>query len=341
MTAQIPLIDLELALSDDAPPELLDAAREAAEQIGIIQVTNHGVPDELIDGFHDSIGRVLALPREDKAELASPTGHPYRGWRQWPDDFGRLELERFIIGQFGSVEEAKAAGLGDEHAQLYAHPNVWPPKEPGLKDLAARYHDASVGVAEKVLTLYARLLGVPAGTFPTSGRPYYTSFVVNDYPTWTYDDGGDTDQDKLLLLEHADGSALTVLHQRGDYAGLQGRGPDGEWIPVPIVPGALQVFSGHILTKWTNGRLSAGTHRVVAGGSVTRRSTGVFWHPSLDTVIEPLAPFVGPEGSDYEPVLLWDQAKRQVEEYLEVFGRPDQVAAWSEGRPYVAELAET
>ncbi|MCW2876544.1 MAG: 2OG-Fe(II) oxygenase [Sphaerisporangium sp.] len=339
MTTHVPVIDLELALSDDAPEELIASAREAAEQIGIIQVVNHGVPEELIDDFHDSIGRVLALPRQEKAKLASPTGHPYRGWRQWPDDFGRLELERFNIGQFDSVEDALASGLSEEYAQLYAHANVWPPQEPGLAEVARRYHDASARVAERVLELYARVLGVPLSTFPISGRPYYTSFVVNDYPTWTHDDST-RDEDKLLLLEHADGSALTVLHQRGDYAGLQGQLPDGGWTPVPIVPGALQVFSGHILTKWTNGRLRPGRHRVVAGGSVTRRSTGVFWHPSLDTVIEPLAPFVGEDGTDFEPALLWDQARGQVEEYLQVFGRPDQIAAWREGRPYVAELAE-
>ena len=28
------------------------------------------------------------------------------------------------------------------------------------------------------------------------------------------------------------------------------------------------------------------------------------------------------------------------EDYLKVFGRPAQVAAWREGKPYVAELAE-
>ncbi|MCT9934445.1 hypothetical protein N5079_29995 [Planotetraspora sp. A-T 1434] len=339
MTHQIPVVDLELALSDDAPAELLQSVRETAERIGIIQVVNHGVPEELIDGFHDSIGRVLDLPREEKARLASPTGHPFRGWRQWPDDFGRLELERYNIGQFDSAEEAVAAGLSEEYAQLYTHVNVWPPQEPGLRELAKNYHDASVGVAERVLALYARVLDVPLSTFPIAGRPHYTTFVVNDYPTWSYDEAS-SDEEKLLLLEHADGSVLTVLHQRGDYAGLQGQAPDGSWIPVPIVPGALQVFSGHILTQWTNDRLTAGRHRVVAGGTVTRRSTAVFWHPSLDTVIEPLAPFVGADGTDYEPALLWDRVKDNVENYLQVFGRPDQVAAWREGRPYVAELAE-
>jgi isopenicillin N synthase-like dioxygenase len=110
---------------------------------------------------------------------------------------------------------------------------------------------------------------------------------------------------------------------------------------VPIIPGALQVLSGKLLTRWTNGRLRPGRHRVVAGGTVTRRSTAVFCYPSLDTVVAPLAPFAGPEPADDEGVLVWDHVKRRVEDYLEEFGRPDQVAAWHEGRTYVAPLSET
>jgi isopenicillin N synthase-like dioxygenase len=58
-------------------------------------------------------------------------------------------------------------------------------------------------------------------------------------------------------------------------------------LPVPIIPGALQVFSGMLLTRWTGGRLRAGRHRVVAGGTRRRRSTAVFCYPSLETVVEP------------------------------------------------------
>jgi hypothetical protein len=32
--------------------------------------------------------------------------------------------------------------------------------------------------------------------------------------------------------------------------------------------------------------------------------------------------------------------KDSVENYLKVFGRPEQITAWREGRPYVAGLAE-
>ena len=117
-----------------------------------------------------------------------------------------------------------------------------------------------------------------------------------------------------------------MLAQHGDYEGLQVQGPGGEWIPVPVIPGALQVFSGHLLARWTDGRLRPGRHRVVAGGTVTRRSMAVFVYPALDTVVG--------------GVRVWDQVKDRVADYLAEYGRPDQVAAWRDGRPYVAELAE-
>jgi flavonol synthase len=343
MTYPIPVIDLEAATQADVPQALLETIRAATEDVGIIQVTNHGVPQPLIDEFNQRIARLLGLPRPRKAELASPTGHPYRGWRQWPDDFGRLELERFNAGQFDNVADARAAGLPEEYLGLYAHDNVWPADDPRLRDVTYEYINATTALARQVLSLYARAQDLPEDTFAIGSLPYVT-FTVNDYPTWTYDGASDDegrDEDKLLLLEHADGSAVTILGQQGDYEGLQVQLPDGDWQPVPIIPGALQVFSGSLLTRWTNGRLRPARHRVVAGGTVTRRSVATFVYPALDTVVEPLPPFAEPgEETDWEPITPWDQVKDSVENYLKVFGRPDQVSAWRDGTTYVADLAE-
>jgi flavonol synthase len=347
MTYQIPVVDLDAALGDSAPAGVLHEVRAAVEQFGVVQVVHHGVDPGLIEEFSRHAGDLLARPRAEKARLASPTGHPYRGWRQWPDDFGRLELERFNVAQFDTPEDAKTAGVPDEYLGLYAHANVWPPDDPGMREVTFRYIEASRRLAERVLGLYARAAGVPAGTFSLGPLPHLR-LTVNDYPTWSYPDAADpaspsadSDEDKLLLLEHADDSAVTVLGQAGDYEGLQVQMPDGAWLPVPIVPGSLQVFSGMLLTRWSNGRLRPGRHRVVAGGTVTRRSTAVFCYPSLETVVEPLAPFVGPDGPGEQPVLVWDHVKGRVESYLEEFGRRDQVSAWREGKPYVAPLADT
>ena len=351
MTQQIPVIDLEAAVGGRPLAGVLDAVRAAAEQIGIVQVVNHGIDADLIDEFSRRTGELLALPRAEKAKLASP--HPYRGWRQWPDDFGRLELERYNVAQFDTPQDAKAAGVREEYLGLFAHQNVWPDAQ--LREVAFSYMDASRRLAERMLVLYAQAEDVPAATFSLGSLPHLR-LTVNDYPTWSYPDAADAqsatadtaapgaatlDAGKLLLLEHADDSAVTVLSQAGDYEGLQAQMPDGSWRPVPVIPGALQVLSGMLLTRWTSGRLRPGRHRVIAGGTETRRSTAVFCYPSLDTVVRPLAPFAGPAGDSEQPVLVWDHVSKRVEDYLEEFGQPEQVAAWREGKPYVAPLADT
>jgi flavonol synthase len=353
MAEQIPVVDLGAALSGSAPDGLLDAVRSAAERTGVIQVVNHGVPDDLLADYDRRIARLLGLPRAEKTRLASPGGHPYRGWRQWPDDFGRLELERYNVAQFDTPEDARAAGVPAEYAGVFEHPNVWPPDDPGLRGAAFRYLDAARQLARRVLALYATALGAADAAFPLGAVPH-ARLTTNDYPTWSYP-AASRDEDKLLLLEHADDSAVTILRQDGGYRGLQVQLADGSWTPVPIVPGALQVFSGELLTRWTGGRLRAGRHRVVAGGTRTRRSTAVFCYPSLETVVEPLAEFTGPDGdwpggagpatrpdgdAAIEPVLVWEHVRHRAEDYLDDYGRPEQVAAWREGKPYVADLSE-
>ena len=124
------------------------------------------------------------------------------------------------------------------------------------------------------------------------------------------------------------GSLPTVTIPRNLTVPGQARQPDGSWAAVPIVPGALQVFTGSLLARWTNGRLSPGWHRVTAGGTVTRRSSAVFVFPSLDTVVALLPEFTGEDGPEYDPLDVGAEAQRSVEEYLKVFGRP---GSWPRG----------
>src|SRR5215467_10407595 len=147
MTYQIPVIDLDAALDDNAPSALLDQVRSAVEGFGVVQVVRHGVDPGLIDEFNRHAAGLLARPRAEKARLASPTGHPYRGWRQWPDDFGRLELERYMVSQFDNPQDAHAAGVPDEYLALFAHENVWPDAQ--LREVTLGYLNAGRGLAER------------------------------------------------------------------------------------------------------------------------------------------------------------------------------------------------
>ena len=109
MGPAIPVIDVGAAEAGDRAQ--LEAVRIATEEFGAVQVVNHGVPQDLVADLNARAGRLLSRPRAEKALLASP--HPYRGWRQWPDDFGRLELERFNVAQFDDIDAARAAGVAD------------------------------------------------------------------------------------------------------------------------------------------------------------------------------------------------------------------------------------
>ena len=114
---------------------------------------------------------------------------------------------------------------------------MWPADDPRLREVTHRYIAASLGVADRVLGLYARAQGLPAVTFPVSPLPHLT-LTVNKYPTWTYPDS-DNDEDKLLL-EHADGSAV-----RGRRALARARASAGMGSPYagPIRSGPVGVTS--------------------------------------------------------------------------------------------------
>ena len=334
--AAFPVVDLRPGAG---PAE--GAIRAAAEELGAFLVVGHGLDLALVAEWEAHVDRLLTQPRERKAELASPTGHPFRGWRQWPDDFGRLELERYMVHRYDDAAAARAAGVAEEHLGYYAHANVWPARDPALRGLTHRYLDEAVGLAERLLERFAGALGVPAGRLALP-RPDTTNLTVNEYPTWTWPDDGDGaadgDDPKLLLLEHADGNVLTLLRQGGTYEGLQVQRRDGSWTTVPVVADAFLVLLGTSMVRLTNGRWSEGRHRVVAGGEQRRRSTAIFYSPAFDTLLEPIPELVDDEPPAFEPLTVWDVSQGFVDDYLRVFARPAQVEAWSTRTPYIADV---
>jgi flavonol synthase len=206
-------------------------------------------------------------------------------------------------GRLLGLPRSRQPGLACPAGRYLQH-HVRPADDPVLRDLAFRYLTAGQWLAERVLGLYARAQGLPEGTFPVDPLPYL-SFTVHNHPAWTYPGAG-YGQDKLPL-ERAEGSVLTVLAQPGGHAGLQVQRPEGDWGPLPAVPGALPVFSGPLLSRWTNGLLRPARHRALTGGAAARRSTAVFRYPALSRVRGPLAPFAAPgEEAGCEPAMRWD-----------------------------------
>ncbi|CAN4120056.1 unnamed protein product [Withania somnifera] len=86
------------------------------------------------------------------------------------------------------------------------------------------------------------------------------------------------------IAEHCDGALINLLQQ--ELSGLHVRSKDGKWYGVEPIPGALVVINGMILKVISNGKLSAGVHRVVTNSTSDRTSVGSLLSP-VECIIEP------------------------------------------------------
>ena len=62
--------------------------------------------------------------------------------------------------------------MAEEHLGLFAHANLWPADDPGLRDTALAYIEASRGLAIRMLGLYAAAQGLPADSFGLGTLPH-------------------------------------------------------------------------------------------------------------------------------------------------------------------------
>jgi isopenicillin N synthase-like dioxygenase len=118
MPRVIPVIDLDAAEAGDSSQ--LGAVRTATEDLGAVQVVNHGVPQDLIADLSARTARLLGLPRAEKAKLASP--HPYRGTepiRVWDHVKDRVAD---YLAEYGRPEQIAAWRDGQPYvAELADH----------------------------------------------------------------------------------------------------------------------------------------------------------------------------------------------------------------------------
>jgi isopenicillin N synthase-like dioxygenase len=315
VTEEIPVVDIEPFLAGRDGTAAAAAIEAAATHVGFFQVIGHGIPRSTLDAVYSAAHRFAALDTDTKERFRSP--HPYRGVHLRPDSTGAVRLERFLAARYDDPAAAAAAGI-EPHLADYYYPNVWPttPIEftPSVRALFNRTQE----LGSALMRLFTLALGLDTDGFDPLVEPNASSFAINHYPSAPVAPSDGTEP-TLLFHEHADGNTLTVLHQRGDYEGLQVDRLDrpGEWIPVPVREDAFVINLGKLMSRWTNDHWPATRHRVVAptvpGHQRTTLTT--FHMPALTTTIAPIAKFVGADGPHYEPLTAYDSEKASIRNY--------------------------
>ena len=150
------------------------------------------------------------------------------------------QLASFFIRQEVSPEDPKYL------TGALKGPNQWP-DDPKFCEVVSQYDSDVRALGHRLLPAFALAVEESASFF----QPYFdnatTALRLIHYPSVEFLQSGNT----LGIQPHTDYGFITILAQDA-ICGLEIRLPDGGWMPVPYVPGALIINIGDALARWTN-----------------------------------------------------------------------------------------
>ena len=256
----LPILDLGpfLAGAPGAAEQLAADVRLIQETLGFYEIANHGIDIGLIEAVVDQTRLLFGLPEEEK--LKARSNRHMQGY--WPPNtvanyrpgFENEAEKKSSIGGWVFTTDHPADDPKVLSGQPHRAMNKWPDPAlvPNFRPTIERYQQQMLALAQKLVPIYARVLGL---------EPDYFAKDFTD-PQWytrcNYHSGGGGG---MFVNAHSDHSFLTLL-PISRVPGLQVRTPEGNWIDVKHHEGAIVVNTGEWLNRLSNGRLIATPHRV-------------------------------------------------------------------------------
>ncbi|KAK6141634.1 hypothetical protein DH2020_024607 [Rehmannia glutinosa] len=253
----IPIIDL----ANSERTEIVQEIIKASQEYGFFQVTNHGVPEDVINGAVKVLEELFTMPVDEISKEANSNGWVYMGSTSFA---------------------TKGAHLWRDNLKHPCHPleqsmQNWPQKPTRYRDIVGAYIVEIRRLSLIILELISQGLGLEKGYL--GGISQVQFLTASNYPPCP--DPSLT----LGLLKHFDHSLITILFQ-GNVEGLQVL-KDGKWIGVEVVPNAFVVNIGTQVEIISNGKLRSAQHRVVTNKEKSRATIATFINPCPDCIIEP------------------------------------------------------
>jgi isopenicillin N synthase-like dioxygenase len=278
--SSIPEISLANWLAPDADrAAFAERLSTICHEVGFFHLTDHGVEPEFIDSYFELLGAFFALPESVKATIDKRNSPHFRGWERVGAELTNNRPD--YREQLDVSAENPPYGLDAEPPYLRLDgPNQWLDDAilPGFHAIVDEFFERMGAVANELMSALAVGLGFEINHFATLYGERPQSFVkLINYPPTPDGEAG--------VNPHHDAGFLTLLIQHR-VGGLQAQNPDGEWIDVPLKPGAFVVNLGEMLQAMTANYFVATTHRVIT--SEARLSSAYFHGPDLRTSLDPL-----------------------------------------------------
>lgn len=271
--SNIPLI--EISTDRDSWSSISSQIVEALQTSGFLLLRSSEFPLELQEAAIQVTSELLV---ENNETTSTTTGSIVEGVIDHPTD-----PKRYLM--FHALEEVSR--------QLEHCPNLR-----NAQNILVEYWKALERVKRQLLTCLAIGLGLEPDYFVRLHSKDQSALRLLHYPASNMNDTSITSSllessttlitdppPKIRCKPHSDYGSVTLLLTDG-VPGLEAF-IDGEWVAVPHVRGALVVNIGSLLQGWTNGKLLATLHRVVApqecqGSWLPRTSLAFFADPDPD-----------------------------------------------------------
>jgi isopenicillin N synthase-like dioxygenase len=311
MSFSVPAVDITPYVANASAEDSAAVAVQidrACRDVGFIQITGHGVPDDVLAGLADAMDDFFGLTLDEKLTYVRPPAEN-RGYSAPKSESLSLSLGIESAGRMADFFEAFNVGRTLRDYPGVAMPahyadNTWP-QGAGFATRIQRYFDEAERVAETMVAIFADALGLPAGFFDEFTDHSINVLRMNNYalPPGT---NVVLDGDLTGMGEHTDFGIVTVLWA-DQVRGLQVLAPDHTWHDVSPADGALLINIGDLMARWTNERWMSTLHRVkppIVDGTIQRRRSAAFFHDgNADAVVKTLASCVDAEHPDlYAPV---------------------------------------
>lgn len=290
--AEVPLVSLADQARD--PEGFAAALGGSFERFGFAMVSDHGIPQDLIDRAWAMTKAFFDLPEDVKRSYFVAGGGGARGYTPFKTEIAK-GATHVDLKEFWHIGRELAAG--HRFSELMA-PNIWPDQPEGFRETFMELFAAFDTAGDRLLSAIAVHLGLAPDWFDHAVKDGNSVLRLLHYPPVT------EDAPNVRAGAHEDINLITLL-LGAEEAGLELLDKDGEWLPVKPPEGAMVVNVGDMLQRLTNHVLPSTTHRVV-NPPVERRghsrySMPFFLHPAPDFLIKALPQTVTAENPEREP----------------------------------------
>ena len=295
---QIPIIDIGPLRSGQNIEGVGQQLLAALKSIGFFYVSNHGIPEQVINTARAAARQFFAYPMARKNEVRVNSSH--RGFLAVGQakmyDNARVDLkESFVWG----------LELAPDHPLFGSNPflvsNQWPEYYPSLQEDVYPYLEHCNACGQDLFKAFAVAMGLPANTFIQHFDAPISRASMVYYPPQPATMG----EAQFGVAPHTDFGCLTILCQ-DDVGGLQVETTQGEWVTAHPIEGTLVVNVGDVLQRWSNDIFRSTPHRVVNTSGRERYSLVAAVDPNFETLIDPRIICADPSQAHYPPISCGD-----------------------------------